>query len=84
MSPWTPEELAEWDRLSTENMIFYYRDELVKIAGGERANKFLSKSLIIKLRELNVLTEYKGKRSGRVVTLSRKGRQIIGLPEIET
>jgi len=84
LSPWTPEELAEWDRLSTENMIFYYRDELIKIAGGARAHKFLSKSLIVKLRELNVLTEYKGKRSGRVVTLSEKGKRLIGISEIES
>jgi len=84
LSPWTPEEYAKWERISTENMIHFYAPELKKISEGARAHTLLSKSLIVKLRELNILTEYSGKRSGRVVTLSEKGKRLIGITESET
>jgi len=84
MSSWTPEELANWEKLSTENMIVYYRDELKLISEGTRAHTLLSKSLIKRLLDKQILINGRGRRAGRTVTLSEKGKRLIGISEIET
>jgi len=84
MSPWTPEELANWEKLSTENMIVYYAPELKLISEGARANSLLSKSLIKRLLKKQILVDGRGRRVGHVTTLSAKGRELIGLSDIES
>lgn len=79
--PWTDKELEEFERISTENMIIHYADELREIAKGIPAHSLLGRPLINRLIQMNILENYTRPSRGRGLTLSNKGRALIGLPE---
>ena len=84
MPTFTPDELKRLELRNIENMLIYYKPELRLIAEGASPNRLLGRKLIKRLLILKILEERSGFGSGRLVTLSNKGRQLIGLPGIES
>ena len=72
------EELREFDKQSTENMLIYYEEELRRVAMGESPKQFLPDPLILRLIAYGILGRDWG-RKGRKITLTRKGREFYGL-----
>jgi len=75
----TQNELSLLDKRSTDNMLVFYEEELRRIARGERPQPLLTNSLISRFLNLGILEcDWGGKKWK--VTLSRKGRELYGLP----
>jgi len=79
MPQFTKDELLLLEEQSLENMLVFYEAEMKRIAEGERASSLLGGPMIRRLLELGLLERGWGGKNWRIM-MSRKGRELYGLP----
>jgi predicted Ser/Thr protein kinase len=66
-----------YEEVSFENLVLFYRDELIKVRKGVKAMEVLSKYDIKKLRRKKILYLTGDSQGGRRVVLTEKARKIL-------
>jgi len=74
MPRFTKDELHFLEEQSIANMLFFYEEEMRRIAEGERPSSFLTKPLIRRFTDSGILERNWGRKNCKV-TLSKKGRE---------
>ena len=81
--PWTEEEIEDLELRNIDNMLYFYAEELKQIANGAPAHSVIGRPLINRLKLLGIFEVNNSRGQRRRVTLSRKGRMILGLPVLQ-
>lgn len=78
LSRFTLEELRDFDKQSTENMMVYYEKEMRLINEGKMASKLMTRPLINRFVESGILELGRQARGTRIL-LSRRAKEFYGL-----
>lgn len=76
------EEIREFEKISTRNMIEFYKEELIKICKGSKVEGMLTKRELLMLRRNGIIKRvYRGREKGSeaMIMLTDKAKIILGI-----
>jgi len=73
----TKQDLERYKEITFQNMVQFYKDELLQLLNGEHAQHILTKGDRRVLRRLGIVTLQGGGYTGRRLTLTPKTEQFL-------
>ena len=74
---YTFQELNDFEQITFENMVTFYRDELERLLSGEASKQVLSKGNRKMLRRLGILVLKPTGDTGRLLEVSQRAQEIL-------